>query len=539
MSEQAQISPSKPIINSAFQFILTVTRFLIGWHFLYEGITKLLAPHWTSAGYLMQSHWYLSDWFHWIAQNPDALRVVDLLNMWGLVLIGLGLFVGAFTRISALSGASLLLLYYIANPPLTGFLGETTSEGHYLIVNKNLIEMVLLLGFVFVPRNLLYGMDRWVVRCLANRRHRDAETKPVRKKTRWETRRELLRDVATLPLFGGLAYSLYRKRQWESFEERHLISKPSRTDATTGASPMGPSLADLSDLSGPVPKGKIGDLNISRLMCGGNLISGYAHSRDLIYVSSLVQNYFSDEKVLETMHLCEASGINTIILRVDKNTLRIVEKYRKRGGRMQWIAQSKITEDDIRSDIDAAVDCGAVGAYIHGGVADSFVAKGKVDLLGKALEHIKQRQVLAGIAGHDLRVIMASEEMNLNPDFYLKTLNSGNYWTAGPRLPQDPNWTPGSLNVVEPEYAKDDHDNIWSVTPQQTIEFMKQVKKPWIAYKVLGAGAIDPKDGFQYAFENGADFICVGMFDFQIVPDANITNRVLAQDMSRIRPWQG
>ena len=531
MSEETRLS--KPVTHPVFQFCLTVTRVLIGWHFLYEGITKLLAPQWTSAGYLLQSHWILSDWFHAIAQNADALKIVDLVNMWGLVLIGLGLFLGAFTRIAALAGASLILLYYIANPPLVGFLSETTSEGHYLIVNKNLIEMLMLLGLVFVPRNLLYGVDRWLLRCITNWKNRVPESLP----TPSQRRREFFKDVATLPLIGGLAYSVYRKKQWESFEERHLISKPSRTDATTGASPVGKSLADLSDLTGQVSTGKIGDLGISRLICGGNLISGYAHSRDLIYVSSLVQSYFSDEKVLETLHLCEACGINTIVLRVDKNTLRIVEKFRKRGGRMQWIAQCKITDDDIRSDIDAAVDCGALGAYIHGGVADSFVAKGKTELLGKALDHIKQRQVLAGLAGHDIKVIMASEKLNLDPDFYLKTLNSGNYWTAGPRLPQDPNWTPDSLTVVEPEYGKNDHDNIWSCTPQQTIEFMKQVKKPWIAYKILGAGALEPKDGFQYAFENGADFVCVGMFDFQIVPDANIANQVLAGNMSRTRPW--
>jgi len=531
MSEQT--ASSKATHSPVFRSLLTITRVLIGWHFLYEGISKLLAPQWTSAGYLLQSHWYLSDWFHRIAQTPDVLKIVDLVNMWGLVFIGLALFLGVLTRIAALAGASLILLYYIANPPLVGFLSETTSEGHYLIVNKNLIEMLVLLGLVFVPRNLLYGVDRWFARCLTNWRNRIPESLP----TPSQKRREFFKDVATMPLLGGLAYSVFRKRQWESFEERHLISQPSRTDATTGASPVGRSLADLSDLTAQVPAGKIGDLNISRLICGGNLISGYAHSRDLIYVSSLVQSYFSDEKVLETLHLCEACGVNTIVLRVDKNTLRIVEKFRKRGGRMQWFAQCKITDDDIRSDIDAAVDCGAVGAYIHGGVADSFVAQDKTDLLGKALDHIRQRQVLAGLAGHDIKVIMASERLNLDPDFYLKTLNSGNYWTAGPRLPQDPNWTPESLNVVEPEFGKNDHDNIWSCTPQQTIAFMKQVKKPWIAYKILGAGAIDPKDGFQYAFESGADFVCVGMFDFQIVPDANIANRVLAGDMRRTRPW--
>ena len=43
-----------------------------------------------------------------------------------------------------------------------------------------------------------------------------------------------------------------------------------------------------------------------------------------------------------------------------------------------------------------------------------------------------------------------------------------------------------------------------------------------MGYKVLAAGAIEPKDGFKWAFENGADFICVGMFDFQIVNDVNI-----------------
>ena len=59
------------------------------------------------------------------------------------------------------------------------------------------------------------------------------------------------------------------------------------------------------------------------------------------------------------------------------------------------------------------------------------------------------------------------------------------------------------------------------------MEYMKGLPQPWIAYKVLAAGAIHPKDGFRYAFENGADFICVGMYDFQIVDDVNIALTVL------------
>jgi hypothetical protein len=81
------------------------------------------------------------------------------------------------------------------------------------------------------------------------------------------------------------------------------------------------------------------------------------------------------------------------------------------------------------------------------------------------------------------------------------------------------------------------HDNMFDLFPDKTTEFMQTVKRPWIAFKVLAGGAITPQDGFKFAFENGADFICVGMFDFQIVEDVNIALDVLSNLKSRPRPW--
>jgi len=67
---------------------------------------------------------------------------------------------------------------------------------------------------------------------------------------------------------------------------------------------------------------------------------------------------------------------------------------------------------------------------------------------------------------------------------------------------------------------------------------MSDLEEPWIAFKILAAGAIHPEVGFKYAFESGADFICVGMYDFQVVEDANIALDVLAGDLNRTRPWR-
>ncbi len=261
--------------------------------------------------------------------------------------------------------------------------------------------------------------------------------------------------------------------------------------------------------AGNLPLRKIGNVSISRLIIGGNPISGNAHSRDLPYVSSLMKRYFTDEKCVETLHLCEECGINTAQFRTDSHIVRIMDKYWKQGGKMKWIAQIKPRKpdiSDIMNDIKMAFDNGAIGGYLQGQVADTLVQRGRIDLVQKAFEDIKANGTIAGVGGHSLDVIIACEKAGMKPDFYMKTLHRGDYWSAS-RQPQN--------------------DNIWSVTPEKTIEFFKQVKRPWIAFKVLAAGAIHPREGFKYAFENGADFICVGMFDFQIRENVIIAKDVL------------
>ena len=145
---------------SVFQtFVLVFLRILIGWHFLYEGIAKLLNPYWTSAGYLSESKWMFSGLFTAIADNTALLKVVDFLNIWGQIAIGVALLTGLLTSWACLAGILLLLIYYVCNPPFVGYSYTVPSEGNYLIVNKILIEMAALGILLAFPTGKIVGLD--------------------------------------------------------------------------------------------------------------------------------------------------------------------------------------------------------------------------------------------------------------------------------------------------------------------------------------------------------------------------------------------
>ncbi|MGB2821302.1 MAG: hypothetical protein WBF17_10000 [Phycisphaerae bacterium] len=276
-----------------------------------------------------------------------------------------------------------------------------------------------------------------------------------------------------------------------------------------------------------LPKGRIGKLEVSRLLLGGNLLTHYTHSRDLKYVYNLAAHYNTEAKILETLAAAEAHGVDTLVVHFVPKVLRILADHRKRGGKIKWIICPAAGVDEgmkaYSQQLQELADMGCEAIYLWGVRADALTAAGKVDLLAKAVGMARDHALPSGVGAHDLRVIQACEKNKVPADFYIKTLHHHNY-PSGPKADE----LKGPTREI-PGY--------WCEDPKAVVAFMKSVAKPWIAFKVMAAGAIPPQNAFQYAFASGADHVLAGMFDFEIAEDAAIARKVLA-GLKRSRPWR-
>jgi thiosulfate dehydrogenase (quinone) large subunit len=149
---------------------ITVLRVLVGWHFLYEGIAKLSSPSWSAAGYLKQARGPFAGLFKWLAAQPDLLANADLITMWGLTAVGLLLVLGLFTRLASLGAIGFILLFYLCNPPFVGYFYSIPTEGSYLIVNKNLVELGALVVVLVTGSGRFAGLDLIVHNLFVGRR---------------------------------------------------------------------------------------------------------------------------------------------------------------------------------------------------------------------------------------------------------------------------------------------------------------------------------------------------------------------------------
>ena len=350
-------------------------------------------------------------------------------------------------------------------------------------------------------------------------------------------RREVIGTLGALPVLGMVSCRLSREKS------------RNKVDAMTGPTLIVESdrkeyarlkTMDLNDRKivakqKKMPVGKIGDLSVGRLISGSNLISMNMHARDLDYVRALAANYNTEERIFMTLKKCEEHGINTIVLKNHNfKRFRLSKYWDQWGGKMQWIADVITTDINKYEELLVEhLELGASAAYLWGGASDIWYYQNKQDNIIKAFEIMKKYDIPVGICAHRLEPIAFCEKEGLVPDFYMQTLHHDRYWSAHPKANRE------FMEMYQKEsndHAKY-HDNMFCHNHEETVAFMQDVKVPWIAFKVLAAGAIGAEEGFKFAFESGADFICVGMFDFQVKQDVEFARKTIAESNHRKRPW--
>ena len=325
------------------------------------------------------------------------------------------------------------------------------------------------------------------------------------------TRRQVLKNLAVLPLIGIAGNRL-----------------------VAGESSFLPPSEALQELNGVLPKGKLGKHEISRLLIGSNPINGFAHSRDLSYVGPLFRAYNTEKKVFETLMMAEQAGINTI--GSGFASLALIAKYKKStGSKILVIGQVGLVRNstNIFEQFDQSVDLGVDLIQLHGEWTDRLVVDKRFDDIAKLLDYVRSKGMTVGMGAHMVDSQIACEEKGIIPDFYMVTMHHSNYWSAHPienRVAYE------SIGTKQADHNKW-HDNCFCTFPDRTVEFVNRTTVPVMAFKTMAAGAIPPKDGIRWAFENGADFVNAGMLDFQMINDINITIDILNNLPNRKRKW--
>ena len=488
-----------------WDWVTTALRMVVGWHLLYLGYWAITTTGGFSyAGPFHCARWLFGDLLRKVSYTP-AMCVIDVALPVLLIVAGLLLVIGWKRRVAAAIGIFYFVLCYLLNPPHFGH----TGESHFMYVSRDVIEIAMLLLVSTLPGVGIVDTIR-LLKCRAK--------DPSEPELVDEDRRRLIAGLASVPVvaaFGGSAVwtALMRK------EEVVRITGPS-------IKPFSPS--DLTGLGHKMTAyGKIGDVELSRLILGGNIIGGWAHARDMRYYDKLVKAYYTDERVFRTFRMAEACGVNTIL--TNPALMRVINRYwREDGGKIKFISDCGY-KGGIVEGAKVSVENGASLVYTHGGMADSYAVDGKWDKIEEFLVEGRKLGVPTGIGCHRLATVKGCVERGLIPDFWMKTVHRVDYPTA-------------HIGEQGGKKSKDGlglHDNRFVDTDRQEVfDYMESRPEPWIAFKILGAGIEHPKTAFPAAFLGGADFACVGMYDYQMVEDVNIANEIFEQGLpERKRKW--
>lgn len=248
-----------------------------------------------------------------------------------------------------------------------------------------------------------------------------------------------------------------------------------------------------------IPKMKIRDLEISRLIVGSNPFTGKSHmNKD---VDADMKDYFTEEKAFEMLRRCEEVGINAVQSRGSMPIMGLLGKYRAEGGTLMWLAQTGKNLVTFDEELDEMMKYNPSAVCIHGELSDELFMTGNLDKLSMLLDKIRYKNVPCGVCSHFPEVLTYVEENNLKPDYCMASV----YNLFQPDRSHD-------VNPFGERFEDSDIPIMYNVIKNLTV--------PTFALKILGAGRRcktqeQVRNAFIEAFSSmkKGDGVLVGMFD--------------------------
>jgi len=219
-----------------------------------------------------------------------------------------------------------------------------------------------------------------------------------------------------------------------------------------------------------LPQVQMGKWKVSRLIVGGNPISGNSHVSGQL--DREMTDYFTAAKVKQLLRECEIAGINTWQSRGDRHIMRLLNEYRLEGGKIQWIAQTASELADIPRNIRSIADMKPVGIYHHGTQTDRFWRAGKIEQAREMLKVIRQTGVLVGLGTHIPEIVDYTESKGWDLDFYMTCIYNLS------RTPEEAEKLAGQPVLGE---------FFWDPDRERMLQRVRQTSKPCLIFKVYAA----------------------------------------------------
>ncbi len=240
-------------------------------------------------------------------------------------------------------------------------------------------------------------------------------------------------------------------------------------------------------------KVQVGNIEISRLVTGGNPFSGFSHQSGERDQEML--HYYTAANIKDALRKAEAAGINTVFARTDRHVTRLMMEYWDEGGVIQWVGQTASEYPDQIQAARQAIRAGAKGVYIHGGIVDFWYAQGQLQMIKDAVAAIRDAGVPAGLAGHSVEAHRWIRD-NASPDFQMCS-----YYDPSPRA-DNPHHISGLVEKWDAEHR------------DEMAELIQTIPWPVVHYKVFAAGnkPIDEAWRFMAKAMRPNDLACIGHY---------------------------